>query len=192
MTLTQSMTYVSPRPRSNAEELLQRAVVQLLAARKVDRNRFFAVPNGEKRGKATAGRLKAQGVLAGVPDLVFILSDGRIAFIELKARNGRLSPAQSAYMDWCVERKIPHAVCASIDDVDAALRTWGFFDRGEFFKAHEQEMFRGNSAAYLNANVPDLCGMQVDPNSTDIAGKERPESASQSGRGVSGYAGETR
>ena len=31
--------------------------------------RIFAVPNGGVRSKATAGRLKAEGVASGVPDL---------------------------------------------------------------------------------------------------------------------------
>lgn len=35
--------------------------------------RVFAVPNGGHRNKATAGKLKAEGVRPGVPDLLLLL-----------------------------------------------------------------------------------------------------------------------
>lgn len=44
---------------------------------------LFAVPNGEKRNISVAKRLKNEGVLPGVPDLVFI-NLGIIIFIEMK------------------------------------------------------------------------------------------------------------
>ena len=36
------------------------------------RGRLFAVPNGGRRDAATAGKLKAEGVVAGVSDLVLL------------------------------------------------------------------------------------------------------------------------
>lgn len=68
---------------------------------------MFAIPNGGHRHKATAGRLKAEGVRAGVPDLCLpVPRNGYGAlYIELKAprepgstkRAGKLSPAQSEF-----------------------------------------------------------------------------------------------
>ena len=55
----------------------------------------FAVPNGGGRSVAEAGKLKAEGVTAGVPDL-FV--PGRRAFIEVKKPGGRISPAQRDMM----------------------------------------------------------------------------------------------
>lgn len=56
---------------------------------------LFAIPNGGKRSKATAGRLKAEGVKAGVPDVFLPAMMGRIGelyngglFIELKRTSG--------------------------------------------------------------------------------------------------------
>lgn len=56
----------------------------------------FAVPNGGNRNLREAARLKAQGVMAGVSDLVLLLPDRKVYFIELKNPNGkgRQSPNQ--------------------------------------------------------------------------------------------------
>jgi predicted RecB family endonuclease len=47
---------------------------------------------------ATAGRLKAEGVMPGVADIV-IVWQGRAIAIELKAKRGSQSPAQKAWAD---------------------------------------------------------------------------------------------
>jgi hypothetical protein len=57
--------------------------------------RIFAIPNGGARSKATAGRLKAEGVASGVPDL--FVPAWRL-WVEMKrAKGGSLSPEQK---DW--------------------------------------------------------------------------------------------
>ncbi|MCI0548167.1 MAG: VRR-NUC domain-containing protein [Candidatus Rokubacteria bacterium] len=52
---------------------------------------LFAIPNGGVRDKRTAVRLRAEGVLAGVPDL--LLAESRMGyhgmFIEMKAEDQR-------------------------------------------------------------------------------------------------------
>lgn len=61
---------------------------------------MFAIPNGGKRSKATAGKLKAEGVKRGVPDI--FLPAARYPyfglFIEMKTRTGRTSPEQQEYI----------------------------------------------------------------------------------------------
>lgn len=53
---------------------------------------IFAIPNGEKRAISVAKRLKAEGVVRGIPDL-FIPALG--VWIEMKrAEGGRLSKEQ--------------------------------------------------------------------------------------------------
>ena len=57
------------RRLGNSEEQLQRTVVEHWRVRGVPGSILAAIPNGERRDKATGGRLKAMGVLSGFPDL---------------------------------------------------------------------------------------------------------------------------
>lgn len=60
--------------------------------------RIFAIPNGGKRGKAEALRLKVEGVSAGVPDL-FVPE--WLLWIEMKrADGGTLSKEQRDWRDY--------------------------------------------------------------------------------------------
>jgi len=57
---------------------------------------IFAIPNGEKRAISVAKRLKAEGVVAGVPDL-YVPEWG--LWVEMKRKaGGRLHPEQKAMM----------------------------------------------------------------------------------------------
>lgn len=62
---------------------------------------LFAVPNGGHRHKATAGKLKAEGVRRGVPDLMLDVSRGGFHGFrgELKAEGGAMSIDQRAWRD---------------------------------------------------------------------------------------------
>lgn len=58
--------------------------------------RAFAVPNGGLRSKAVAGKLKAEGVRSGVPDVCLPKARGGYhgLFIEFKSAKGRPTEAQ--------------------------------------------------------------------------------------------------
>lgn len=71
-----------PTKRTHPEDRFQRSLVKEI--RKIPGLVVFAVPNGGYRRAGEAMALKAQGVLAGVPDLC-VVRDGRVLFIELKA-----------------------------------------------------------------------------------------------------------
>lgn len=61
---------------------------------------MYHVPNGGARNKATAGRLKAEGVKPGVPDICLPVPHGKHhgLYVELKRRKGgRVSDEQK---DW--------------------------------------------------------------------------------------------
>jgi hypothetical protein len=62
---------------------------------------FFAIPNGGRRDAATAARLKAEGVRAGVPDLLLAVArSGRHGlWIEMKTAKGCASKAQREMRD---------------------------------------------------------------------------------------------
>jgi VRR-NUC domain len=53
------------------------------------------IPNGGSRDAREASNLKIQGVLAGIPDLIIVLPCGESAWIEMKAKDGRVSKGQA-------------------------------------------------------------------------------------------------
>lgn len=77
---------------------------------------LFAVPNGGARSKATAGRLKAEGVVAGVSDLLLLLpSHGYHGLcIEMKTPSGRQSDSQRRWQSVVVSSGYKYVVCRSL------------------------------------------------------------------------------
>lgn len=112
------------KPRADPEEQLQRAIVAHLLLRAHPDVLWWHCPNGGKRSKAAAGRLKAMGTKPGIPDLNFILLDGSPAFMELKSDAGRLSPAQKAFEDKCAKLGVAHVVISDIDTALRVLEAW--------------------------------------------------------------------
>lgn len=87
---------------------------------------WTAFPSGEKRTKATAGRLKAMGVKPGVSDFVFISPDGLFHGLELKrGKLGRLSASQESFAAWCGRHGVAYEVAGSFDAAVAILVGWG-------------------------------------------------------------------
>jgi hypothetical protein len=60
---------------------------------------IFAVPNGGYRSKATAGRMKSEGLKAGVWDIFIPIQMGQHCgmWIEIKVGKNRLTPGQFAF-----------------------------------------------------------------------------------------------
>jgi len=109
--------------RNYPEDDLQRAVIKYIRLQ-YPHLLCFAVPNGGKRNPREAARLKSQGVLAGVSDILLFWPGGMGA-IELKAGNRKPSGQQEYFGDrweWCGGN---FAVCNSLDGVVELLRKWG-------------------------------------------------------------------
>lgn len=89
------------------------------------RNLLFAVPNGGNRDARTAGSLKMEGVLAGVPDIFFaypIVTDHTIPglFLEMKkVKGGRVSLEQRKIMLALVAEGY---VCEVVNGCDEAFQ----------------------------------------------------------------------
>ena len=49
---------------------------------------IFSIPNGELRAISVANRLKAEGVVSGIPDLCCIFENGVIIWVEMKKEKG--------------------------------------------------------------------------------------------------------
>lgn len=100
---------------------------------------WWHTPNGSKRDKKTriaadgsvvtyspeGGKLKAMGALAGVPDLIFVMPDKQIAFIELKKpKDGDLSDDQIKFRDLVQALGCAYAVCRSPEEVETTITRW--------------------------------------------------------------------
>jgi hypothetical protein len=131
-----------------SEEALHRSVVEYLPLA-FPGVLFLHVPNGGKRSKSEAGRLKAMATLAGAADLLLwwaavnmmtVFNNGVAyekpvssftvsAAIELKAEGGRQSPEQKAFQESFTALGGKYAICRSIDAVRASLESWGLKSR---------------------------------------------------------------
>ena len=85
---------------------------------------FWHTPNGGGRSKVEASILKAMGVKAGVPDILVLLPNGKVGFIELKAGKGVASPAQRQMMADLRARGCPCVEARSLEQVAETLNGW--------------------------------------------------------------------
>ena len=87
-------------------------------------NLMFHIPNGGKRGKCEAGRFRAEGVKAGVPDICLPVARGgkHGLFIEMKRRRGgRVSGEQEAWMEALGKEGYAAVVCRGWEEAAKAL-----------------------------------------------------------------------
>lgn len=78
---------------------------------------LFAIPNGGARSKATAGKLKAEGVVPGVADLILLVPK-QWAFalcIEMKTAKGRQSPEQMEWQRKVEDNNYRYVICRSLE-----------------------------------------------------------------------------
>ena len=78
---------------------------------------LFAVPNGGARNAVTASILKAEGVVAGVADLLLLVPSGgwHGLAIEMKKPTGRQSESQKAWQIAVEGQGYRYAVCRSVE-----------------------------------------------------------------------------
>ena len=105
------------------EGLIQRAIIRRLALLGIV---AVHVPNGGSRGRIEGARLKAEGVMAGFPDLILIGTAGRVGFLEVKGPTGRLSDAQRDRIAMLHARGHLVAVVRCQDYAEQVVRQWGW------------------------------------------------------------------
>jgi len=84
---------------------------------------------GGRSGARDGQRRKSMGQMAGWPDLE-VFTSGRFFMLEVKAEDGRLSPAQQAIRDRFDAMNIAYFVVRSIQDVEEVLVELGIERRG--------------------------------------------------------------
>ena len=105
--------------KSHNESTLQRACVTWfrLAHRRYS-GVFFSVPNGGARSAVTGAILKAEGVLAGVADLLLLVPSREYhgLCIEMKTAKGRQSTTQKQWERAVTLQGYKYIVCRSFAD----------------------------------------------------------------------------
>jgi hypothetical protein len=87
---------------------------------------LVAVPNGGKRTAWEAMQRSREGMAKGFPDIIALAPDGKVAFLEMKAKTGRLSPEQIGILERLCSLGFDCGCFNSVDSAMAALRRWGF------------------------------------------------------------------
>jgi hypothetical protein len=80
---------------------------------------IFAIPNGGQRHKATAAKLKAEGVVAGVPD-IFI--PAWAIWIEMKKPGGKVTDSQATMKQYLEGCGYTVYVCYGFDDARKVIQ----------------------------------------------------------------------
>ena len=114
------------RMREHSEQV---AVIQWARANRgtwPELDLLFAIPNGGHRDVRTAARLRAEGVLAGVPDLFLPVSrlNANGLFIEMKVKPNKPTAAQMEFIERVIRQFYRVRVCYSYEDAVDAIREY--------------------------------------------------------------------
>lgn len=116
---------VRKRP-SEVEHRIQQACVRWFNLQYPHlRGRLFAVPNGGRRDVVTGAKLKAEGVVAGVADLILLVTNKAFGalLIEMKKPGGIQSAAQRQWQEIVTRGgEYKYVVCRSIYDFMREIR----------------------------------------------------------------------
>lgn len=82
---------------------------------------IYAVPNGGSRNVREAQRLKSEGVLAGVADLVVLLPQGKSIYIEMKVKGNRQTDNQKDFQKKAIALEHNYAVCYSFEEFQQVI-----------------------------------------------------------------------
>lgn len=79
------------------------------------RGLIMSVPNGGRRDKKEAMKLKATGLLAGAADLILIYN-GKVLFMEVKTDTGRQSDSQVDFEHRIHDNGLKYYIVRSLDE----------------------------------------------------------------------------
>lgn len=94
---------------------------------------LFAIPNGGHRHKATAAKLKAEGVKPGVPDLFLPLPGRRRShglFLELKTPKGKISFPQADWLEKLSRNGYMTVIGTELDAITDGVERYVLESRG--------------------------------------------------------------
>lgn len=115
------------RPPRDEEHRLQCACVRWFRLQyPAWRELLFAIPNGGVRDKVTASRLKAEGVVPGVSDLLLLYPAGtyHALCIEMKTPSGKQSAGQKQWQQEAEKAGYKYVLCRSLDDFVSTIEKY--------------------------------------------------------------------
>ena len=115
------------RKPSDEEHRIQSACVRWFRLQypKMKHN-LFAVPNGSKRDVIIGAKLKEEGVLAGVADLILLKSNrfyGAL-LIEMKTPEGRQSDTQKEWQQKITDDGFKYVIVRSLEDFQREVKQY--------------------------------------------------------------------
>ena len=87
---------------------------------------LWAIPNGGVRHIGTAVKLKAEGGMAGVPDLFLMIPAAEYhgLFIEMKVKGGKVSSSQKEFMGLATLMGYQAVVCFGFNEAKDAITNY--------------------------------------------------------------------
>lgn len=113
-----------PVPTESEEQQTIFSWAEIQAGRYPELRLLYHIPNGGSRGKAEAGRFKAEGVKSGVPDLCLPVARGAYhgLYIELKRlQGGKTRDAQELWIEELTKQGYYAVVCRGWVEASKAL-----------------------------------------------------------------------
>lgn len=80
-----------------------------------------SIPNGGARTPVMGAWYKAEGLLAGIADLVVILDAGRVLWVEMKTAKGRQTPSQRDFQQRVEQLGHTYLLARSLDEFMALI-----------------------------------------------------------------------
>lgn len=117
--------------RNNEEHRLQKACVAWFRLQFPElKHNLFAVPNGGARDKITGVKLKEEGVLAGVADLILLKSTHSYGalLIEMKTPKGKQSQTQAFWQEKITKDGYKYVIVRSLHEFKDNIYKY-LFDR---------------------------------------------------------------
>lgn len=110
--------------RRRPEQQLHISVAQYLKWAMPDDVWWSSINPASSKSPIVAAMSKAMGLRAGAPDII-VIDKGHALFIELKAKDGRQSPAQRESSGLAARAAVLTLICRSIEEVESALTGFG-------------------------------------------------------------------
>ena len=106
------------------ETTIHKAIVQAFKLLRKPDVLMFHVANERRCSEKEGSFLKSLGVVAGVPDLIFVMPGGITCWMEIKVPNGRLTPEQRAFHDVLTANEHRCVVVHSLDEAIHIMQLW--------------------------------------------------------------------